>query len=587
MLGIYCRTSKNRTEKHTIENQKEAGVTCAKALGIGYTYYIDDGISGTLDESVRDGFSDLLRDVKKKVITHIYCIDQSRIERDTRTWEFFVAECLNNDVKYYPGGSYFDLDNATNRMFAKLMSVVNSYYSEITSKKVRLANARKAKEGKTHGLKPYGFQRDENNNYVIDEEEAKTVRRIFQLSLEGTGAYTIANILNDEGIPTKFSKNFIGKMKRKDAYTNSIKYFDKSSVTWRGNVISDMLRNQIYKGIREWNRHEDKLEYVDGESIKTKVKAELIVSDVPQIIQPEAWDKVQKNLAINKKNVGRKDEYHYLLNGIIYCGMCGSEMRGKKRLKGNDIAYKCTGKRYPNSKCISRGINIPKLESFLIRYLFINTDLHNYLLSIEDNNDDNKLLQNKLDKTKDEYEKVTKGIEKAYALLLDADFSDDEKIKSRVLELNKKKENLTDTITLIEQKLLTQGKEYRAGVLKKSIKGYKMDLPFDGLKKLVHEMVEWISISHHKLEKGGTYEVRLKFRNFNEYAHFTTDWKSVSWRFIGFASKKKYKTAIEISTLNGLGNFDIKAELNQYKLSTEDGFSSRIIIDEEDIVYFD
>lgn len=166
-------------------------------LGIGYRVYIDDGISGTLDESVRDGLSDLFRDIRKKEITHVYCIDQSRIERDTRTWDFFAAECLNHNIKYFPGGTEYSLESDTNRMLAKLMSVVNAYYAEITSKKVRLANARKAKEGKTHGLKPYGYKKGTDNRYEIYEEEAQNVRRMFYFSSKGVGAYTIANIFNE------------------------------------------------------------------------------------------------------------------------------------------------------------------------------------------------------------------------------------------------------------------------------------------------------------------------------------------------------------------------------------------------------
>lgn len=245
MLGIYCRTSKAREEKQSIENQREEGIKCAKKLDIGFRVYIDDGVSGTLDETIRDGLSDLFRDIKKKEITHIYCIDQSRIERDTRTWDFFVAECINNNVEYYPSGVKFELDNDTNRMFAKLMSVVNAYYAEITSKKVRLANARKAKEGKTHGLKPYGYKKGKDNKYEIYEEEARNVRRMFEMSLNGIGAYTIANVFNEENIPTKFSGNFKGEMIRRDKFTNLKTKFQKDKVLWRGNVISDMLRNKM------------------------------------------------------------------------------------------------------------------------------------------------------------------------------------------------------------------------------------------------------------------------------------------------------------------------------------------------------
>jgi site-specific DNA recombinase len=71
-----------------------------------------------------------------------------------------------------------------------------------------------------------------------------------------------------------------------------------------------MLRNPIYKGIRRWNDLE---------------------INIPGIIEPDLWDKTNKNIQKNKKNVGRKTDYHYLLNGIMFCGNCGKELRGKKR----------------------------------------------------------------------------------------------------------------------------------------------------------------------------------------------------------------------------------------------------------------
>ena len=66
MLGIYCRTSKSRKNKYTIENQRDNGIACANVLGISFRIYIDDGISGTLDETVRDGLSDLINDIRGK-----------------------------------------------------------------------------------------------------------------------------------------------------------------------------------------------------------------------------------------------------------------------------------------------------------------------------------------------------------------------------------------------------------------------------------------------------------------------------------------------------------------------------------------
>ena len=63
MLGIYCRTSKVSKEKYTIENQKDNGIKCAQKLGVPYRIYVDDGISGTTDDSIRGGLSVLFRDI--------------------------------------------------------------------------------------------------------------------------------------------------------------------------------------------------------------------------------------------------------------------------------------------------------------------------------------------------------------------------------------------------------------------------------------------------------------------------------------------------------------------------------------------
>ena len=128
MIGIYCRTSKARKEKYTIEVQKEKGIKFAKSLGLPYKIYVDDGISGTLDESSRDGIAELFDDMRSNDISATYAVDQSRIERDTPTWHLFVSLSLNYKIKYYDGRSETDLNNPTNRKFAELMTVVNSYY---------------------------------------------------------------------------------------------------------------------------------------------------------------------------------------------------------------------------------------------------------------------------------------------------------------------------------------------------------------------------------------------------------------------------------------------------------------------------
>jgi DNA invertase Pin-like site-specific DNA recombinase len=531
VLGIYCRTSKNRKDKYTIEDQRESGIKCAYNLGVGYRIYIDDGISGTLDDSVRDGLSDLLRDIRKKEVTHVYCIDQSRIERDTRTWDFFVAECLNHNIKYFPSGAEYSLESDSNRMLAKLMSVVNAYYAEITSKKTRLANARKAKEGKTHGLKPYGYKKGEDNKYEIYEEEAKNVRRMFELSLQGVGAYTIANIFNEERIPTKFSGNFSGVITRRNKYTKSKTTFKKSNVMWRGNVISEMLKNKMYKGIREWNRHEDIITFEDGKQIKKKVPVELIIyNDIPVIIEPKLWDAVNANLTENKKNVGRKEYYRYLLNGLLHCGHCKNEILGKKRLKGNDNAYKCKGKRPPHKSCTeSRGISLPKLETFIIHHLFKSKSLKQLLIDAPKGGSESIKLKKEKDKKLNEKNSAVKAVAHFEKLLKNPDLKDAQPFIDEYTNWSKKLNLITSQIEQLVLKIADIENDIRKQRTKSLIKAYTDDIEFEQLKKLIHSLIDRIDIAHSKEEKSGFFVLNLKYKSYEEYSTFFTNWQAMKW----------------------------------------------------------
>ena len=534
MLGIYCRTSKNRADKYTIDNQREAGINCAQKLNIGYRIYVDDGISGTLDESVRDGLSDLFRDIKKKEVTHVYCIDQSRIERNSRTWDFFVAQCLNNGIKYYPGGALYELDNDTNRMTARLMSVVNAYYAEITSKKVRLANARKAREGKTHGLKPYGYKKGKNNTYEIYEQEAVNVRRMFEMSLKGIGAYTIANTFNNERIPTKFSGNFTGEITRKDKYTKVKTTFKKAKVMWRGNVISDMLRNKMYKGIREWQRHEDIIKYENGQQVKQKIPVELIIyNDIPAIVKPKIWDAVNANFENNKKNVGKKEQYHYLLNGLVFCGHCTNEVLGKKRLKGNDNAYKCKGKRPPQKTCTeSRGISLPKLETFIVQHLFHSKELKSLLINAPKNGDQIARLKRDIENLKSEQEETSRQVNRLSTLLKRPELEDDKAFVEDYLVKKKKLAGIESKILLLANKIAESESESRKRRTRTIIESYSEQVGFDELKRLIHLLIDKITIYHHKKLKGGWFNIIIKYRNFEEYSTFITDWAAMKWIWV-------------------------------------------------------
>ena len=566
MLGIYCRTSKARKEKYTIEVQKEKGIKFAKRLGLPYKIYVDDGISGTKDESSRDGISEMFDDMRSQVISATYSVEQARIERDTPTWHLFVSLSLNYKIKYFDGGREVDLENPTNRMLAELMSVVNSFYAQLTSQKVKEANAKKVKEGKTHGLKPFGYSRDDKNNYVIFEEEAIHVRRMFELSLSGVGAYSIANILNSEGVPTKFKRNFEGIIKRRDPDTRKTKEFKKEDVIWRGNVISDILRNPIYKGTRIWKMYEVIPEYENGRSKKIKRLIDQIVTTnhVPPIIDEDTWEKVQFNFEKNKKNVGPKDYYHYLLNGIVFCGKCSHEFRGKKRPKGNDFSYKCTNKRYPNALCDNRGINIPKLESFIIRLLL--TDKKSFLLfkNLPSKPVETEKIMESLERKNKDLENISKKISKLIRWVTEMDEDDELKeITNELSNLRQKKNRVTDEIGLLKMRLKDESmgsfdeklKEAQKNVSKISS---KLHIPenFEIIKKHIRSLIESITVEYQSDSQ--TYLIQIKLIGKEEVVYVTHYRHGENWNFTDKKGNSEFSEKNKPNWINGVGFFHKK-----------------------------
>jgi site-specific DNA recombinase len=519
MIAIYCRISKHKAEGKdvSIETQLEQGIAFAKSEGLEYKSFIDRAISGTKDDiKDRPEFALMLDFINKGIITKVFCFDQSRIERNNRIWNLFTYAMLKVKCQYYPGGTFLDLDVPANRLFTGIISLTNEFYATLTGQKVKLAHYKNSLKGKSHGITAYGYIRDEDGLLKIHKEQAKIVRRIFKMSGEGIGVYTIARTLNNEGIPTKFN-DYSGEFKRRDRYTNQYTYFNKGDVRWRGNVVHLLLTNQIYKGIRKWNGGEN----------ETKV---------PAIIDEATWDSVNKNLGENKKNSGKRDEYHYLLNGLVFCGICGKEYRGKKRLKGRDNAYKCKSKLRNAQLCISRALSIPKLETFVIKHLFISKDLQEFLAAQSENRGEADILKKKLAVLKKETETYKKVEKKAYDRLLDPEYEEDEEIKERLRTIKKKIQDHEQNIEIIENKLIERDSKSRVARVNNVIGQYKLTSGFDDTKKLVHSLVKKITIKHNPKEnaKGGYFLVQIEYRGFDESITFMTDWNALKWYQMGY-----------------------------------------------------
>jgi DNA invertase Pin-like site-specific DNA recombinase len=523
MLAIYCRISgkKGEDKDTSIATQKEEGTKLAISLGLKPVFFVDEGISGTKEEITdRPAFASMIKELNSKKYHGVYTLNQSRIERNSLIWQIFVGVMLTNNCKYYPNGVLFDLDNPHNRFIATIQSANNALYSSLTSQLVKLSIRNRAEEGRFRGQLPYGFIYDDKNRIKINEAEAKWVRLMYEWSLSGIGSYTIANMLNEKQVPTKFNK-YDGNIKRIDPYTKEVYYHSKSDVKWRGNIVHDILINPINKG-------------------KKKLGEEYY--DVPAIIEEKYWEKVIANLQENKKKVGKKVHYKYLLNGIIFCSHCGRQLVGKKRVASGDNSYKCKGKIYPNNLCVeSRAINIYKLETFLIKHLFESKELEKHLLELPEKENDYTALQFELNEQKKKLSSFERDYKHQFSLLTNPDFAEDINIKKSYLTSKRMLEGQKNIVDDLENKVALV-KNFSPKENVKRVIAENINLrEFEDFKRLIHSLIEWIKIGQVKEDgKMGTFIINIKYRGFDEVSTFITNWFAMKWVWISKYRKEAY-----------------------------------------------
>ncbi len=569
MIGIYCRRSNKEVEKQvSIEVQKEKGVAFANKQGIEYRIYTDIGITGTKDEiEDRPQFAEMLRDIDRNALTAVWVLEQSRLERNPRIWQLFQYLIVKKEIKFYPNGVETDLNDPQTRLVTGILSLTNEMYAKLTGLKVKASHLKNVTNGKGVGLSAYGYKKDDKGFLVIDEIESEIVKKIFELSLAGNGSYTIATILNSENIPTKYN-SFEGSINKRDSYTGNVRSFAKKEVKWRGNVIYDMLTNTIYKGQKKWN---------DG-----FVKA-------PIIIDESLWDKVFANLQVNKKNVGKKEQYNYLLNGIIFCENCSFPMHGKKRLKGKDSAYKCNHTDKKSMGC--RGISIAKLETFIIRHLFQSKELKKLLLEQPESKANVSIFKTKLRDANKNLERIEGRITKAYKLLLDPDFEDDEEAKSQLKAYKKEKENLISVIGDLETKVIEMEASSRKQRVSKLFDAYHLDSDFATTKRLVHSLVERIGVYHGKdVADKGYFLFDLKYKGYDEKSIFATNYKAN--KFLWLTRHRTEPTNDEDKQddrdfIDGIMNYyKIDGKPNYVPITTTQKMHGAIIINQDELIEF-
>ena len=333
---LYERLSRDDNmdgESYSIGNQKKLLIKVAKEKGYtNLVHFFDDGISGvTMD---RPGFADMIQQLEQGKAAAVFVKDLSRLGRNyievgRLTEEFFP----NHDIRLVAVSDNIDTDEGENEL-APIRNLFNEWYVRDISKKRRISNKIKGNAGEPMGQPPYGYIKDPENpkRWIVDEEAAQVVRRIYRMTLEGVGTEQIAAKLEEDGVLTPraywHSKgiNRPGKVK------------DLPPTHWNSSSVIKMLSVQEYCG--------DILNFKTySKSYKNKKRLEndrenwAIFKDVHEpIIERAVFEQVQQKRGKMRKRQA-KDGERSMFSGLLVCADCGSNLHFHFNQGNPEIKY--------------------------------------------------------------------------------------------------------------------------------------------------------------------------------------------------------------------------------------------------------
>lgn len=362
--GIYVRVSTERQvqEGYSISAQKENLTNFAKGHDFKvYDIYADEGISGKSIEG-RPDVKRLIKDIKGGKIDVVLLQRFDRLTRSISDTQEFIDlfKEFNVDVWSISDGGIVDITSSNGRFMALLKGLFGQHERELTAERIKDAFGRKAREGYTLccGCTPYGYRREKGNKVIIiKQDEAKVVRRIFKMYVEGATFTSIAKTLTAEGIPTKRAGQTISI--KRDGNVVDTKTFVG---VWSPKLIRLILSNPVYIGkVRYGIGRKD---YYIGEGHHKP------------IISEKVWNKVQDKIKRieTKVHTNRpKDDVYFC--GTLVCGGCGKKMTtartiGRLRKDGTRNlfnAYRCVNQE--KQICTARYVSHIKAEEAFIEYL--------------------------------------------------------------------------------------------------------------------------------------------------------------------------------------------------------------------------
>lgn len=366
MTILYERLSKEdlrENESLSIENQKEYLESYAIRNGFANIVHLtDDGWTGTRWD--RPGFMQMMDEVDRGNVEQILIKDMSRLGRDHLRVGLFLEQLREQGVRLIAVAEGIDTAQGEDD-FMPFRNIISEWHARDTSRKIRaIFGGRTAAGKRVTGAVPYGYLHSpsDRQEWIVDEEAAPIVQRIFRSIIDGKTMTKIAEELTAEKIltPNAHWVNISARVSRGAHNADPTK--------WSIPTVIQILKKEEYMGWKVLNK-------TGTDSYKSKKRKatpenKLIFKDAhPAIVDEETFNIVQR-LRGTKRRTAKLDGEANPLTGVLYCADCGGKMYHKRGATGRDNKphdeYVCSSYRHYSKTCTCHYIRVCVVENLIL-----------------------------------------------------------------------------------------------------------------------------------------------------------------------------------------------------------------------------
>ena len=325
ITALYERLSRDdelQGDSNSIRNQKIFLESYAKEHGFGNcVHYTDDGWSGGNFD--RPAWKQLIRDVEAGKIGVVIVKDMSRVGREyLQTGYYTEVVFRQQDIRFIAIGNNIDSNDQSTTDIAPFFNIMSEFYLRDMSKKQRAAYKARGLAGKpTTNQAIYGYRKDpaDKHHWLIDEEAAEVVRRIFQMAVNGDGPGVIASKLRDSQVEIPSYYETTHGICNRSGRTDMTRPYD-----WCPCTVTNILSKPEYMG-HTVNFRSTRESYKSKKVIRFPEEDWVIIENTHDaIVDPETWKLAQ----YTRRTIHRVDKTGFVnpFTGLVYCADCGAKM---------------------------------------------------------------------------------------------------------------------------------------------------------------------------------------------------------------------------------------------------------------------